>query len=58
MSGCDVTELDTEALGELAVADLDAVPSDVHGSSDHRRRIGAVVVARALGSALQEAARA
>jgi carbon-monoxide dehydrogenase medium subunit len=58
MSGCAVTGLDTEAIGEMAVTDLDAVPSDVHGSSDYRRRIGAVVVARALGSALQEAARA
>jgi carbon-monoxide dehydrogenase medium subunit len=58
MSGGGVTGLDTEAIGQLAMADLDAVPSDVHGSSDYRRRVGAVVVARALGSALQEAARA
>lgn len=58
MSGAEMAGLDTEAIGHLAVADLDAIPSDVHGSSDYRRRVGAVVVARALGAALQEAARA
>ena len=37
------------------MADLDAVPSDLHGSAAYRTRVGAVVVQRALASALEEA---
>jgi len=49
------SDLDPEELGRLAVAGLDAVPSDLHGSSAYRARIGAVMVARAWATALQEA---
>jgi aerobic carbon-monoxide dehydrogenase medium subunit len=43
-------------VGALAVADLDQVPSDLHGPAEYRRRVGAVMVARALTEAIGEAA--
>ena len=43
-------------VGALAVADLDQVPSDLHGPAGYRRRVGAVMVARALTEAIAEAA--
>jgi carbon-monoxide dehydrogenase medium subunit len=43
-------------VGALAVADLDQVPSDLHGPAEYRRRVGAVMVARALTEAIAEAA--
>ena len=45
-----------EELGQLAVADLADVPSDLHGSAAYRRRIAAVLVARAWTDAVAEAA--
>lgn len=44
-----------EEVGRLAVADLDGVPEDMHGSAAYRRGLGAVMVARALTKALEEA---
>ena len=35
---------------------LDAVPSDLHGSSAYRTRVGAAMVARAWTRAVEEAA--
>jgi len=54
-AGAAVSDLDAKALGHAAVADLDAIPSDLHGSSSYRRKVGAVMVARAWTSAVQEA---
>jgi aerobic carbon-monoxide dehydrogenase medium subunit len=54
-SGAAVADLDPLEVGRLAVADLDAVPSDLHGSSAYRTRIGAVMVARAWAAAGKEA---
>jgi carbon-monoxide dehydrogenase medium subunit len=48
-------ELDLEEVGRLAVADLEHVPSDLHGSAAYRMKVGAVLVQRALASALEEA---
>jgi len=42
-------------VGALAVVDLDEVPSDVHGPPEYRKRVGAVMVARALADAIAEA---
>jgi aerobic carbon-monoxide dehydrogenase medium subunit len=53
--GAAVGDLGPEDVGRLAVADLDAVPSDLHGSSAYRTRIGAVVAARAWSAAGREA---
>lgn len=44
-------------LGRLAVSDLDAIPSDVHGSADYRRRVGAAMVERVWSDAIGEAIR-
>jgi carbon-monoxide dehydrogenase medium subunit len=51
-SATDLTEI-----GQLAVADLDP-PEDIHASSLYRRSVGAHVVARAIGAALEDAGRA
>jgi carbon-monoxide dehydrogenase medium subunit len=48
---------DLTEIGQLAVADLDP-PEDIHASSLYRRSVGAHVVARALGAALEDAGRA
>lgn len=44
-----------EEVGQAAVTGLDGVPADLHGSADYRTRLGAVLVARALTKALEEA---
>ncbi|HET6954425.1 MAG TPA: FAD binding domain-containing protein [Acidimicrobiales bacterium] len=49
------TEVATDELGRLAVADLTDVPSDLHGSASYRRRVGAAMVSRALSDAIREA---
>jgi carbon-monoxide dehydrogenase medium subunit len=43
-------------IAEAAVADLDAVPADVHASAQLRRSLGRVVVRRALTEAIARAA--
>ncbi|MCB1017955.1 MAG: FAD binding domain-containing protein [Acidimicrobiales bacterium] len=53
--GSPVGSPTAEELGRLAVADLDDVPSDLHGSAVYRRRITAVLVARAWSDAVAEA---
>ena len=52
--GTAADAIDAEEVGRAAVADL-APPEDLHASRDLRRRIGAVVVARAIRRALEEA---
>ncbi|PPJ17822.1 carbon monoxide dehydrogenase [Nocardia nova] len=44
-----------EEVGAAATADLTAISSDVHGSAEYRRRLGAAMVARAWGRAIEEA---
>jgi aerobic carbon-monoxide dehydrogenase medium subunit len=53
--GAAVGDLDAAEVGRLAVAELDSVPSDLHGSSAYRTRIGAVVAGRAWSAAAREA---
>jgi aerobic carbon-monoxide dehydrogenase medium subunit len=53
--GAAVGDLDAGEVGRLAVAELDSVPSDLHGSSAYRTRIGAVVAGRAWSAAAREA---
>jgi carbon-monoxide dehydrogenase medium subunit len=50
-------ELDVAEIGALAVDDLDP-PDDIHATGAVRRRVGAVLVARALTEAISEAAHA
>lgn len=54
--GRSTDELDAEELGRLAVAGLDDIPGDLHGSSEYRRHVGAVMVTRALSASVTEAA--
>jgi carbon-monoxide dehydrogenase medium subunit len=55
--GCRPDELDVGEIASLAVHGLDP-PDDVHATGAVRRRVGAVLVARALAEAISEAARA
>jgi aerobic carbon-monoxide dehydrogenase medium subunit len=55
-TGAMMGDVDPEELGRAAVADLDAIPSDLHGSATYRARVGAAMVARAWARATQEAA--
>jgi carbon-monoxide dehydrogenase medium subunit len=54
--GCAVAETPAEDVGQAAMASLTAVPSDLHGPADYRRRVGAAMVARAWRRAAEEAA--
>ena len=54
-TGSAAAQVDERALGEAAVAPLDAIPEDQNGSADYRRHVGAVVVARAWRRAIEEA---
>lgn len=45
---------DMAEIGALAVADLDP-PDDIHATASYRRRVGAHLVGRAVGRAIQEA---
>jgi carbon-monoxide dehydrogenase medium subunit len=48
-------EVAAEEVGRSATAALNSVPSDLHGSADYRKRIGAAMVARAWRRAVEEA---
>jgi aerobic carbon-monoxide dehydrogenase medium subunit len=53
--GSTVTDIVPEDLGRLAMRGLEAVPSDLHGSAEYRKRVGAAMVARAWTAAATEA---
>jgi carbon-monoxide dehydrogenase medium subunit len=50
-------DLEPQEIGRTALVGLDSVPSDLHGSADYRKRVGAAVVARAWQRAVAEAGR-
>jgi carbon-monoxide dehydrogenase medium subunit len=52
-----VEEVDAKEIGRLAMEGLESIPSDLHGSADYRRRVGAVMVTRAWTKAIEEATR-
>ena len=56
VAGVAASEIDPAEVGRAAVADLDAVPSDLHGSASYRKKVGAAMVARAWEQAVKEAA--
>ena len=58
LAGRPVTDVELEAVGRLAMAGLQSVPSDLHGSAEYRKRVGAAMVARAWTAATTEARRA
>ena len=53
--GSTVGDIDATDLGHAAVADLDQIPSDLHGSASYRQKVGAVMVTRAWQRAVEEA---
>ena len=55
--GTPVGDVDAVEVGRLAMSALESVPSDLHGSEDYRRRVGAEMVARAWCAAGEEATR-
>jgi len=57
LTGAAVADIEPQEVGRLAMAELDAIPADLHGSAGYRRRIGVTVTARAWRRAAEEAAR-
>ena len=57
IAGSPIIDVEPDAVGRLAVAGLESVPADAHGSSEYRKRVGAAMVARAWASAAAEAGR-
>jgi len=59
VAGRAAGDLSTDAfgreIGQAAMADLESVPSDLHGPAAYRKRVGAAVVAAAWGRAINEA---
>jgi aerobic carbon-monoxide dehydrogenase medium subunit len=55
VTGRGISEVDPAELGAIAMKDLDSIPSDLHGSAAYRRKLGAVMVARAWTAACEEA---
>jgi carbon-monoxide dehydrogenase medium subunit len=55
--GASVTEINPKEFGQLAVADLQDVPSDLQGDSRYRQRVGATMVERAWTKAVLDAGR-
>jgi carbon-monoxide dehydrogenase medium subunit len=55
LTGCPVEDVAPEEVGRLAMAELESVPSDLHGSATYRKRVGAAMVSRAWTTATAEA---
>jgi aerobic carbon-monoxide dehydrogenase medium subunit len=55
VAGISVSDVNPAEVGRAAVADLDSVPSDLHGTADYRKKVGAAMVARAWERAVKEA---
>jgi aerobic carbon-monoxide dehydrogenase medium subunit len=59
VAGLAAGHLSTDAfargIGQAAMADLDSVPSDLHGPAAYRKRVGAAVVTAAWRRAINEA---
>ncbi len=53
--GAGLADIDPDELGRAALAELDDIPADLHGSAGYRRRVGAAMVARAWTAATTEA---
>ena len=53
--GVSIDDIDTEEIAALATSTLDSVPSDLHGSSAYRLRVGEAMVADAWRAASEEA---
>jgi carbon-monoxide dehydrogenase medium subunit len=49
--------VDADELGELAMAGLEDIPTDLQGSASYRRKVGAAMVSRAWAEAIAQAGR-
>jgi len=58
VTGSAVRDVAVEEIGHDAVRDLDEVPTALHASAGYRRQVAAVIVARAVRRAIDEATRA
>jgi carbon-monoxide dehydrogenase medium subunit len=54
LAGSSTGDVDVEEVGRAAAAETDP-PDDIHASAAYRRKVGGVVVARALRTAIEEA---
>jgi carbon-monoxide dehydrogenase medium subunit len=54
-AGISVGDVNPAEIGRAAVAGLDSVPSDLHGTAGYRKKVGAAMVARAWERAVKEA---
>jgi carbon-monoxide dehydrogenase medium subunit len=54
--GLPASDINPAEIGRAAVADLDSVPSDLHGTAGYRKKVGAAMVTRAWEKAVREAA--
>ena len=55
--GGTLTDFVPDDLGRFAMSGLESVPSDLHGSAESRKQVGAAMVARAWKAATAEARR-
>jgi aerobic carbon-monoxide dehydrogenase medium subunit len=55
LAGSPVADTRPEEVGRVAMEGLESVPSDLHGSAEFRKQVGAAMVARAWATAAQEA---
>ena len=55
VTGAPAADVSADEVGKSALAGLDSVPSDLHGSAAYRTRVGAAVVAAAWRRAIREA---
>jgi carbon-monoxide dehydrogenase medium subunit len=55
-AGISASDINQAEIGRAAVADLDSVPSDLHGTAGYRKKVGAAMVTRAWEKAVKEAA--
>jgi carbon-monoxide dehydrogenase medium subunit len=54
-AGRAVADVTAAEVGQAAMAGLESVPSDLHGSAGYRKRVGAAIVATAWARAVKEA---
>ena len=54
--GTSASAIDPAEIGQAAVADLNSVPSDLHGAAAYRKKVAAAMVTRAWEQAVKEAA--
>jgi carbon-monoxide dehydrogenase medium subunit len=53
--GSTVGDVEAADVGRRAMSVLESIPSDLHGSENYRRRLGATMIERAWAKALEEA---